>query len=1243
MEYHRNVIVTGSLIWAAGTVQGNSTHQPEIFVEGSLNFVDSGLKYLQSVKLLLQSDAVWAGYGDLTFGHSSEFHIQLGARFTIDTTGSVLSDEYSNSVVDNGEMVISENRDVNMRVHLHNTGSVVLQPSSSLALSGNSYWTNGSIVVAGLSFVRGAHRILSNTQFIMSSTSIVKVQGGDVHVESFNIPGHLQVIGGTMTIDKAEPTSYQPSVSLSNSGILTISGNDGNSNTILNLKDVTVSSSQYLKINRRLHIDHLVLKSGSVLGSADISIQNLTWNGGSLSGRRGAVVNVTSAMIMDGVDRKQIFGRHVVVSGQGMWIGMGDLVIQDGGTLDVMNKTRISIDAHMTLKSAEGGLVRNYGELIYSPQIDFKGQLILQGSIVNYGLISARRQTGLTLGLGVITYGTVEVTDQLASVRVNLGDVVVKRGGRLKTSGDLVVSGGQLLVEGQLVASTVKLDSGNLMIVNESNHMLLEEITVSGRSREIGHFMSLAPLLVQSVRINGGTLELNAPSQLTSVTLHSGSLSSNVNLTEIGHCVWYGGSVTGHGILAIRNATIHESSAAVPLGVRPHLQLFLQGVVEFVGSPFDFSVEGGAVVTVEVGSIVKFTEGHRLTAAGRIVNLGTIEWRSQNSQQAIVAPQLENRGHIAVKTGTLQLSGKCINHGRIDVDLGAPVTMMGGFYGAHSSITACSGKIAVHSDVYFHFAAFDVWTLEVRSGVLDLVTTTDRHVFELDQLGGTIRVTCQEGAVLWGHLVHLRAGTMDIIGEARFWQTTLEGGNLRMSQDPVIENELIAIGGSVSGMFNPTKVRLTAPILRIDDSATHSSSNRLQISFNNLEILVAQTGSWIAGSHPIQLSGDSQITVLSGATFNISLSSSTPTISGGTLYNLGHINVFDWSFASSSSLSVNGDFVNLGVFKVLSDIVVRFQGFVRCSSPGSISADTQSLSFYARAELNCSVSLTGMIAGKNSAVRLSAHGSLQLDSLTVAEGLVEVFNNRQLSLIILEIISGTVKAADGVNVTITVSEMWKCRVGTVTGISIRSLRKSDVSQSLGVTSSRIAVGGQATFTDSVTTLNQHSVVHFIPGSVINVVRDFVVNGRAADDVGTVVNDGFIRASWCGTLITMDAIFHHRGTVEMDGMATQFTVGREYHMDDGIVVVLGAHSAMNLRGSGSSSTRLNSSSSFCDSCLVSLAGGILLLVARSEHLWRLPSLTVSEGQVTIEADMMVNGQMTLDDVLVTGDKSVMQFC
>lgn len=1244
MEYHRNVVVTGQMVWAAGTLLGNSTLEPQIFMKGSLEFINSDDKILQSVKLLVQSDAVWRGYGNVRFSHSSIVRVQPGAHFTIDTTASVLSDRYSDSIINDGKIVISENREVHIEVNLQNTGSVVFQSASSVSLSGNSYWLNGSVMVsdkAELSFVRGEHRIPSNTNLITSSTSTLKVLGGDVHVQRLGIPGELQVSGGTMIIDVAEPTTYISSVSVSNHGILTVSG--GNSDTKLGLKDVVISTDQYLKINRPLQIDHLELTSGSILGSAEIEVKKLTWNGGSISGRKDAVVNITTAMRMDHAHSKQISGRHVIVSGQGDWTGTGDLLVVDGATLDIMNDTYISIDAPMTLRSADGGVVRNYGELIYSPRIYFHSQLNLEGSIINYGLISGRGQTGMTLGAGMITYGTVEVTNQRAWCRVRLGDVVVKGGGQLKASGSLVMTGGRLLVEGQLVVNVVELNGGSLLIRNESDSLSLDKVTLSRRSSSIGgHFLSHAPLFVETVMIDGGTLESYAPSRFAKVAMNRGTLSLNVNFTEVEKFSWYGGSLTGYGSLTVQNATIRRST--VPHSVTSQLQLFIRGVADFVGAPFDVSVGGDAVVTNEVGSTVKFNGGHRLTqTTGRIVNLGTMEWYSHDQRQASVSPQLKNNGHIVVKTGTLILSGRCINEGRITVDAHATLEIRGGLYGTHLSNLDADGNVTVHSDVYLQFGTFDARGLSVHSGTLDLFTTTDMRVWSFKQLGGTIRITCLAGAVFGGHLLSFSGGSTEIIGHARLWEATLDGGSLLLSEDASIGDKLTVKGGSLSGMLNAVRVRLNTPRLIVDDSATRTyrSGNRFDIRFNNLEIVVDESGLWVTkGSGSIVMTVDSQITVSSGAAFNVSVSSSS-SINGGTVFNLGNINIIAGTHATAGSLSINGDFVNLGVFSVQSEIAVYFHRTVRCSVPGSISAVGEELAFFASAELNCSVSGRKLLAGKSSVVRVSSHGSLRLESLHISDGSIEVLNHHDLDLLSLEMTNGVMRAADGVNITVTVSEMWRSTGGVFTKLSIRSLQMSHISTSTRLESSRIALSGQATFTDSTVALDRNSILHFVSGSMTNIVRSFNVGGVAANSVGTVINDGFIQVSWPGTRVTTDVTFHHRGTLRLNGMAMQLTLRREFHMEDGIVIVVGHQSTLNLVGSSSSRMVLNASSSFCKSCRVSLAGGVLQLVAQNGHPWTLPSLLVSQGRVVAQEDWMMNSQITLDDVQVTGAKSEME--
>jgi uncharacterized repeat protein (TIGR01451 family) len=573
-----------------------------------------------------------------------------------------------------------------------------------------------------------------------------------------------------------------------------------------------------LTINPNISIPYLQLDAGTISGPSVITVQDMNWTGGTMSGSGTTTIGGGFDLAISGTSTKLLNGRTLRVDplGNVTFGGSGALNLQSGANVDNVGTFEITGQGGVT-NAGGAGTFTNSGLLRKSTDA---GSTIFNGQAIdNTGTIQV--DLGILDLATVDSSGTIQLTGQL---QVN-SDVVKLTGGTVAGTGNILVNGGTLKVDANVSIPSLTLNSGN---INGTGVLTLSDDAFwNGGSMDTAGATAVG---------NGATLTIGG--------------TSFKNLSARGLTVNAGGTVdvTGNGFIymqsgaSITNNGTWDFSADAPLVDNGAAAGFTNnntvtktdtyGVVN-VSVPFS----NGGMVDLQTGtlSVNSWTQ----TAAGTLkLHLGGTTAGSQYSQLLT--------GTNPALAGTLQLALVGF-YEPVGGNTFRAVSIAGG---------SASGNFATYtypplSGGRSFSSALDANGLLLTvagSADLSITKTAPANVAVGDAITYTLTVTngSTEAATSVSVTDTLPAGHTSITASGTGWTCSVAGSTVTCTADSSLP----------SGTANAITITANAPntAQTITNTATVSSSNDPNSANNSGSVTVvvdnAAVDLWLGGTSP---------------------------------------------------------------------------------------------------------------------------------------------------------------------------------------------------------------------------------------------------------------------------------------------------------------------------------------------------------------------------------------------------------
>jgi hypothetical protein len=455
---------------------------------------------------------------------------------------------------------------------------------------------------------------LNNVGTVDAASGTLSLNGGGVNYATFSAEagGVFQFGGGDMYLTAAGTLPND----------LTIAGG-----AVFFESDVTLST--------------LALSGGSLTGTATVTVTGpIAWTGGTMTG--GGTTNADGGIVFSGSADKHLNERTLnnaattTVTGTGNVELVNNAVFNnlDTGALDFQNDDKFGTFS-----------------IFNTP-----------GTINNAGLVQKSAGSGLTnLDLSAL--------NNTGTVDAQSGTLALSGGGL--SSGTFLTEPGATLEFGggahYLTADSSVGGAGNVLFGSESFNDLF--ITLAG-SYAVG-----GTTTVQSNGGGGPSVTFTTPAEMGALTLVSGTLGGDGDLTTDGLLTWTGGTLSGNGQVNANGGLAISGTVNKSLSGRA---LVNAGAATWGGAGSVTFSNGASFDNAATGTFDVQTDATFGASGAVLTNEGTFT-KSLGAGTATLNGNFTNSGTLAVGTGTLALGGDLENDGEADVHGGTTLRVNGLF------------------------------------------------------------------------------------------------------------------------------------------------------------------------------------------------------------------------------------------------------------------------------------------------------------------------------------------------------------------------------------------------------------------------------------------------------------------------------------------------------------------------------------------------------------------------------------
>ena len=1213
-----------------------------------MGIVGPDTKYLQAVQLVVKSSATWRGFGNLELTFGAVFKIDTTAVFNVDTKSQLSS---VNSVIENsGVLTVSDGRQLTVSGNMINRGTVSLGLSSDLVLSsGSSLFAEGHLVLDDRSIVTmlsGNHRFLHNCAVTTRNTSSIDIRGGTLSIDKFSISGIVGV-AGELTVHSVKPNQYVESVTVSGSGIAVFQAPVDASNDVLNIKMLTVKTSNYFQLDHPAVINQLHLQSGTIKGAANVEVFQLLWQAGSLTGMRKSSWRVLETFNLIETAMKYLYDHKLEINGKGVWSGSGTLLVSNGAVLELGPKSDIRVESNLVLQTQTGGIIYNYGCIEHNPVIQLPGFLTIKANFYNYGVMKALGQGGLIIQSYLQSNGTIEVASHNSSIHVLNGELF-SRDGQLYGHGSLIVSNGKVTLDGvhtdisaiQITTGTVEVRAGRLDDANGPNsmdrtkngtNMVIRKLLLGG-SNSI--FESSSSMSIESLELANGIVSFAGLINISRANVSGGTLLSQ-ETTRVDNFEWQGGSMAGSGRLECVSAMVLYSPAKRYISA--HSTVALLGETTMVGPFVDIMLKQGAQLINEANGNLTLIDSNGIlesnNGAGTFINNGFVKVVSSDRAATDLSLRVVNDGLLQVVHKTLRLSKSVTHRGQLEILQQAVADISGDFDGLPGSTISGLGQLSfTNGDSSISSLHLDIKRMIIDRGYLTLVAPsgyTVQHINQIELHAGRLTVSV--------HSSHLKVQSCFMYGGTITTYAPVDFlDHLKIVKGSFLAYSVVTVGGTFLFAGGTLQGRKLAHAFYVKSMVLEDYVNSAHKEIDGKKMVITNEGNWTvnAGSR-LQLSARASIEITPTATFSIDYHVGTEV--RGFITNLGHIRVSKSGGTVSHLVRFSGLINNYGSIAVETGAHVKFSS-VLCHSNGSLSVGDSAVVEIVGKVQSCSVNGSGTL-------KVVSSGYLEIDKTSnllnisavevLDRGTLHTFVN--ISIPILTISGGTVEATQSKNVTVEATDHFTCRSSSVKSVRVNSLGSSDIVGSNSLTDAKLVIHGQSLFGGLDTTT--HSMT-FYDGAELEFAEDcislFIGSHIFSSDLestvgGVIYNKGQIKTDGHLSSVTFQVLVHNEGMIDAKAQSS-IIVFSELSPGSGSVSASGQYSVLQVSGSASQTCYLNLEH-VCSSCVVTVGSSITAILNSSStpklHVPRLESVgAVSFFDGDVEIDYAIFSQQAI---------------
>lgn len=657
--------------------------------------------------------------------------------FTLENNGTLIAKGQLNAVsnsFDNRGTLQGSGVDIKSDA-LRNSGT--LQSAGLLTLNGNSLDQLGTLGAKGDGVLTFRDRI-SNTQGAsLLSDGALTLSTGDLFQDG-NLSGRSGLAINSDNLSSAAGAS---------------SASQG---------DIALQVGKHVDINGDVNADGMLTSTSGSLHTgttAHLQGQNMTLRAGqiALEGTQAAKqrLDITGT---DLTHAGKSSGDDVILSASGSLSNQGSLVANDGLQANAANLSNTGTGSGKDINFTATGTLINAGALVAKNQLQ-----VGSASLNNSGTLTAPQlslssdslvNSGLIQGMQNLALRSQDLTNQRSGSIVTAGDLTLNlpdfsNSGLLSTEGALHLSGNSLVNDGEINASTLHSDNGQLtnltdgkLLATGSLQLTNDQLTNGGQIAANQSELTAATLN-NAGRIQGASsLNLNADTTnnrqggelLTSgqLTLNGGDLN-NAGLIQADKLALTADNWQNSGnALSAGNATLKAKTLTNSGKILGQQNIDLQGnttgnsgwllakVLAFQGDLINSGlIQGDTVLTLKGGSLSNQATGQLQTAgnaditASSLNNQGQLQgdnlavtaqsWQNSGSAQATknitssVAGELNNGGTLTAQQAMNLQAGKVTNAGTLAADqltIQAPQLSNAGLLQGNSALAITSAQIA---------------------------------------------------------------------------------------------------------------------------------------------------------------------------------------------------------------------------------------------------------------------------------------------------------------------------------------------------------------------------------------------------------------------------------------------------------------------------------------------------------------------------------------------------------------------
>ncbi len=808
------------------------------------------------------------------------FTQSLGTAADLQIYGTVNNDINAEFQVDSGNVVFNGVTNLGGQVNADPGASFVFETAqhnfnNSLLINGDLFFNGGSytgqlfLPAASVLDITAASNDVIFEALTLSSSGSVKITNATNLFQlssnsDWSVQGDLNLIpGASIQVNSSSSLSLDSGVNLSGStgGALSISG--GTLNVLSTPIDFSAGAIAVEVINGGLALfdQNVIMASlvldGTITNTANLSVINMIWEGGTLDGSGSTSVN-------DHTDLMAL-----------------SAMLLDTQTLNLMNIANWSGSAsNFSLSNAT---INNQALFTDSSTRSINGV----GNFINTGNYVVN--TGGTSSIAI-------VFDSTGSLDIQAGTLALSGGG--SRTGSINVDG---------------------ILQHNAGIHTLEDVLFSGTGQFIHQsgstVFSSTGTAVYGVdtSIRGGNLSLSYNASMNNLKISGGSLSNTANLST-SNFLWSGGALTGAGNTTVSNQA--ELTAADSVMSLDTQTLRLQNTTNWSSSINGFNLSNGIINNEGV-----FTNTTTLSIAGTgtFNNYGSYILNSAGVSTMGISFN-NNAGIIDIQSGSFDLAGitLALNGGLLSGN-GTIIANVIADNGSTVSPGVSVGSLTIDGDLSFQSGS--EYNLEMDFGTVDLINVTGVATINSGALLNIIGLNGYNGDLANSNNVLTAAGGITpgftVIQPSNF--TVLDqyingtADSLNISITGLSNFWIAGTDGAWETATNWS--RNAAPSsgedVFIDDGSITITVNSLNIAANAINSLtVNSTSSFnLADSSALFVNGDAMIGILNldaaNLTVNGNLTADTVTVSnpGSILRGTGQLNLSNSLTLNSGSVS----------------------------------------------------------------------------------------------------------------------------------------------------------------------------------------------------------------------------------------------------------------------------------------------------------------------------------------------------